>query len=147
MLEPELQRIIRSYHQQEPERSICYLSIDRNTRDTMELTICAGTTLRAVDEYLPSHYAWIGRQLVLVSSGVERMGTVDTTQLSRFRAVASLYLYGRRRHQALDDEINYNPPIWQLRKTGNTGRYAIFKGALKWNTRHLQSIPPAPPRL
>jgi hypothetical protein len=149
VLDPALQRIIRDYYREERGQGICFLDIDRNTRDTLELTLNPCTLLLCVEEYQPSHYAWVGRQLVLVSSGVERLGPVDTAQLSQLRAIASRYLYGRplRRDPADAAVSNYDPPVWQARKTNATGRYEVLKGHLGWNNRHLIPLPPPPPPL
>lgn len=148
VLDSALQRIIRTYYQEQNGRGICYLDIDRNTRDTMELTLNPCTLLRCFEEYQPSHYAWVGKRLVLVSSGVERLGLPDTAQLGPLRRLASRYLYGRLLPRDPDDAGGfYCPPAWQLRKTNATGRYEVLKGRLGWNNRHLLLAPPPPPPL
>jgi hypothetical protein len=149
VLDSALQQVVRAYYREERGRGICYLDIDRNTRDTLELTLNPCTLLLCFDEYQPSHYAWVGRQLVLVSSGVERLGPPDTGQLGQLRRLASQYLYGRPlpRDPADEASSNYCPRAWQLRKTNATGRYEVLKGRLGWPNRHLLPAPPPPPRL
>lgn len=148
VLDSALQQIVRAYYREEKGQGICYLDIDRSTHDTLELTLNPCTLLLCFDEYQPSHYAWVGRQLVLVSSGVERLGPPDTVQLGLLRRMASRYLYGRPLRRDPEEAASfYCPRVWQARKTTATGRYQVLKGRLGWPNRHLLPAPPPPPSL
>ncbi|WP_143164004.1 hypothetical protein [Hymenobacter daecheongensis] len=147
-LDKNLQRIIDNYavFRHGRTRLFC-LELEKTSFDTLQMSLYSdGNDALVVDFCAPSFYAEFDNKLVLISTGIERIGVCPSCSDAFYRIVTKKFLgkaLTRTEYMKIrPDYLGSNPPVWRIIQTGfreGKGIYTVVD-SLAVSTKH--AIPP-----
>ena len=148
-LDKGLQRIINEYERARPSRARLFcLELEKVSFDTLQMALYSdGDDAFVVDFCAPSFYAEFDNKLVLISTGVERIGKCPSCSDAFYKIVTQKFLgkaLTRAEYMKIRPEYSgSNTRVWRIIQTGSRNDSPIYTvvDKLAIPTKH-QILPP-----